>query len=247
VNEMLLTGEPEDVAKNTVVKMPIPGHPEKLTADNMAFSSCSVKSGTCTGIIVATGMKTRVGSIAALLNSAGGDEEMVGPDAMEKGSKPKKQPQSCIPAQSAQKSPLQVNLDALAVKIGYLAIGICTFVFIVGAAMGTKDPEAPETPSWLFMILVAVTLTVAAIPEGLPLCVTIALSSGCSQMVRYLAGRKDTRRSEKAKVSEEALFTEGSEAERPVNVRVQTYTRSQTPNTQLRGLWLAYTLRCRGY
>jgi P-type Ca2+ transporter type 2C len=34
------------------------------------------------------------------------------------------------------------------------------------------------------MVLVAVTLTVAAIPEGLPLCVTIALSSGCSQMVK---------------------------------------------------------------
>jgi len=61
------------------------------------------------------------------------------------------------------------------------------------------------------------------------------------------AGRRGTRRSEKAKVSEEALLTRSSEAERPVNVRVHTYTRSQTPNTQLRGLWLAYTLRCRGY
>ena len=61
------------------------------------------------------------------------------------------------------------------------------------------------------------------------------------------AGRKGTRRSEKAKVSEEALLTGGSEAERPLNVREHTYTQSRTPNTQLRGLWLAHALRCRGY
>merc|ERR1711959_776157 len=64
-----------------------------------------------------------------------------------------------------------------------MAIAVCTIVFVVGVSMGTKDPEDPDTPSWLFMILVAVTLTVAAIPEGLPLCVTIALSEGCKEMV----------------------------------------------------------------
>jgi potassium/sodium efflux P-type ATPase len=185
VNEMLLTGEPEDVAKNTVVKPRIPGHPEKLTADNMAFSSCNVKAGTCVGIVVATGMKTRVGSIAALLNQAGsGEEEMTGPASDIEAGAPKKKPkkEGCLPDTKSGQSPLQANLEALAVKLGYMAIGVCLVVFIVGAAMGTKDPEMPETPSWLFMILVAVTLTVAAIPEGLPLCVTIALSSGCSDM-----------------------------------------------------------------
>ena len=57
---MLLTGEPEDVAKNTKIKPRDPGQPEKLTADNMAFSSCNVKAGTCIGLVVATGMRTRV-------------------------------------------------------------------------------------------------------------------------------------------------------------------------------------------
>ena len=68
VNEMLLTGEPEDVAKNIAVRRRTPGMSMKLTADNMAFSLCNVKAGTCVGIVVATGMKTRVGSIAALTN-----------------------------------------------------------------------------------------------------------------------------------------------------------------------------------
>jgi hypothetical protein len=62
-----------------------------------------------------------------------------------------------------------------------------------------------------------------------------------------VAGWEGMRRSEKAKVSEEALLTGGSEAERLLNVLEHTYTQSRTPNTQLRGLWLADALRSRGY
>ena len=36
----------------------------------------------------------------------------------------------------------------------------------------------------LFMILIAVTLAVAAIPEGIPLCDTISLSIGCQEMCK---------------------------------------------------------------
>jgi len=192
VNEMLLTGEPEDVAKNDKVKPPPAPVPEgqekpaeKLTADNMAFSSCQVKAGDATTIVTSTGMNTRVGSIAKLLNEKGG-KELVD----EKGNPREKNFEeisaNCfgmLPDTKTGQSPLQANLEMLAIKIGYIAIFVCTVVFFVGLAMDTKDPEDPETESWLFMILVAVTLTVAAIPEGLPLCVTIALSSGCTTMV----------------------------------------------------------------
>ena len=124
------------------------------------------------------------GAIAALLNEKGDDDDAGAPGDIESGKPKQKKKEPCLPDTKAGWSPLQVNLEALAVKLGYMAIGVCLVVFIVGASMGTKDPESPDTPSWLFMILVAVTLTVAAIPEGLPLCVTIALSSGCSSMVK---------------------------------------------------------------
>merc|ERR1712054_25997 len=42
----------------------------------------------------------------------------------------------------------------------------------------------PEVPSYMFMIMIAITLTVAAIPEGIPLCITIAQAAGCSNMVK---------------------------------------------------------------
>eukprot|EP01047_Picozoa_sp_COSAG01_P005184 COSAG01_NODE_175_length_22996_cov_18.857892_14_plen_1178_part_00 len=192
VNEMLLTGEPEDVTKTSKVKFREPGAPAKLTADNMAFSSCNVKAGAAVGIVVAIGMKTRVGTIAALLNDTGDDDDNDNESAqsaadIENGASPKpskKKKKECLPDTKAGQSPLQHNLEALAVKLGYMAIAVCVVVFVVGLALDTRDPEDPDTESWLFMVLVAVTLTVAAIPEGLPLCVTISLSSGCSQMVK---------------------------------------------------------------
>jgi magnesium-transporting ATPase (P-type) len=229
VNEMLLTGEPEDVAKTSKVKERVAGAAEKLTADNMAFSSCNVKAGSAMGIVVATGMRTRVGSIAALLNKKREDDivDEVPDDASVESVEsidtdtpmpPKAQRPSLtkdgeivgiikektpldkfcdmftcspkgtvcfgtLPDPHSEWTPLQHNLEDLAIKIGYIAIFVCVLVFIVGVAMGTQDPEDQDTPSWLFMILVAVTLTVAAIPEGLPLCVTIALSEGSKSMV----------------------------------------------------------------
>lgn len=185
---MLLTGEPEDVAKTSKVKLPKPGEPVKLTPDNMAFSSSTVKNGAALCLVTDTGMRTRVGTIAALLNSASEDdieEEAPAGGDIESGPAPvrKKKEESCIPDTKAGQSPLQANLENLAVQLGYMAIVVCLIVFIVGVAMNTKDPEDTDTPSWLFMILVAVTLTVAAIPEGLPLCVTISLSEGCASMV----------------------------------------------------------------
>merc|ERR1719337_210856 len=61
VNEMLLTGEPDDVVKTCKTKTKKPGEPEKLTPENCVFASCSVTNGTGKGIVVNVGMQTRIG------------------------------------------------------------------------------------------------------------------------------------------------------------------------------------------
>jgi len=168
VSEMALTGEPDDVAKSSKIKKPKPGEPEKLTPENMVFSGCSVTSGKGRGVVCEAGMYTRIGRIAQLIAGEGG------------GNKKKC---GCLPDTSGNATPLQQNLEQLGARIGMLAIFVCVLIFIIGVAMNRTDPSNPDSPAWLYMILIAVTLAVAAIPEGIPLCVTISLSIGCSEMV----------------------------------------------------------------
>ncbi|CAE7634312.1 unnamed protein product [Symbiodinium sp. CCMP2456] len=161
VDEKALTGEPEDVPKNTKIK-----EQTKLTPENMAFSGCPVASGRCTGVVVATGMDTRIGEIAQMMAKEDDDAGR------------------CSCGSTSSKTPLQENVERLGARIGMAAIVMASAVFIAGVGIGTKDPEFPDSPSWMYMILVAVTLAVAGIPEGIPLCMTISLAIGCQEMVR---------------------------------------------------------------
>lgn len=68
-------------------------------------------------------------------------------------------------------TPLQRKLAQLGKYLGILALVICAVIFVVGLLDGL-DP--------LDMFMTAVSLAVAAIPEGLPAIVTIVLAIGCS-------------------------------------------------------------------
>lgn len=89
----------------------------------------------------------------------------------------------CLPDTSDQQTPLQVSLQELGVKIGYLAMAVCVVVWVTGVALNRQDEERKK-PTYIYMTLIAITLAVAAIPEGIPLCVTISLSMGSSSMVK---------------------------------------------------------------
>lgn len=75
-------------------------------------------------------------------------------------------------------TPLQEKMAEISKALSGLCLAVCAIMFGVGLLQG-RD--------LLYMLLVAVSLAVAAIPEGLPAIVTIVLSMGVSRMAKHNA------------------------------------------------------------
>ena len=73
----------------------------------------------------------------------------------------------------SRKSPLQVKIDDLGKKLAYLSSAAIALLAIWGLLMGRPFLET---------LTVAVSLAVAAIPEGLPICTTVTLALGVLRM-----------------------------------------------------------------
>lgn len=113
---------------------------------NMVFSGCSITYGTATAVVTATGMNTEMGKIATLLSG-----------------------------EASTQTPLQKKLASLGKYLGFVALGACAIIFVVGII--AKKPV-------LDIFMTSVSLAVSAIPEGLPAIVTIVLSIGVQRMVK---------------------------------------------------------------
>src|SRR5699024_4673064 len=72
-------------------------------------------------------------------------------------------------------TPLQTNLNQLGKYLGIGRLIISTLIFLIGYLQGRNI---------LHIFMIAVSLAVAAIPEGLPAIVTIVLALGMSSMVK---------------------------------------------------------------
>ncbi|MBN1537219.1 MAG: cation-translocating P-type ATPase [Anaerolineales bacterium] len=72
-------------------------------------------------------------------------------------------------------TPLQKRLEQLGKTLGYACLVICAVVFVEGWIEGNNP---------LDMFMVAVSLAVAAVPEGLPAVVTISLAMGMREMIK---------------------------------------------------------------
>jgi len=125
---------------------------------NMAFKGTTATHGRGRGLVVATGMATELGQVARLLQTGrSADGEGEAGERM---------------------TPLQLRLADFGRRLALAVLGICAVIFVVGVLRG-EDP--------VLMMLTAVSLAVAAIPEALPAVVTVLLALGARRMARQNA------------------------------------------------------------
>ena len=145
IEESALTGESVPSDKNAKALFDAP---KVAIGDqaNMAFMSTLVTYGRGEGVVIATAMDTEIGRIAKIL-----DEE------------------------HEELTPLQKRLEELGKVLGFVAIGICTLIFLLALWQGRDIFET---------FLTSISLAVAAIPEGLAAIVAIVLALGVTRMSR---------------------------------------------------------------
>ncbi|KAL6986716.1 Calcium-transporting ATPase 2, plasma membrane-type [Sarracenia purpurea var. burkii] len=137
------------------------------------LSGTKVQDGSCKMIVTTVGMRTQWGKLMATL-SEGGDDE----------------------------TPLQVKLNGVATIIGKIGLffAIVTFAVLLQKMFGRKVNEGThwiwtgdDALEMLEYFAIAVTIVVVAVPEGLPLAVTLSLAFAMKKMmndkalVRHLA------------------------------------------------------------
>ncbi|KAI3503018.1 hypothetical protein L1887_31452 [Cichorium endivia] len=143
------------------------------TENPWLMSGTKVQDGSCKMLVTTVGMRTQWGKLMATL-SEGGDDE----------------------------TPLQVKLNGVATVIGKIGLffAIVTFAVLVQKLLSRKITQgtqwnwvADDALELLEYFAIAVTIVVVAVPEGLPLAVTLSLAFAMKKMmddkalVRHLA------------------------------------------------------------
>jgi len=162
VEEASLTGESLPIQKNASVRLDknVPIGDRK----NTAFMGTTISYGRGRGVVTDTGMHTQLGLIAEMLSAV-----------------------------ETEETPLQKRLDELGKTLSILSLFLVAIVFIVAIFNYTDFGLLFQSPTEYFSeyskditdaFIIAISLAIAAVPEGLPAVVTISLALGMREMVR---------------------------------------------------------------
>ena len=157
IDQALLTGESVSVPKGTEA---VPDT-RAVNQDkiNLLFSGTNVASGKAVGVVIKTGQHTEIGKIR---------ESMVETET--------------------EKTPLAKKLDEFGEQLSKMISIICVLVWAINIGH-FNDPM--HGGSWvkgaIYYFKIAVALAVAAIPEGLPIVVTVTLALGVLRMASHNA------------------------------------------------------------
>ncbi len=154
VEEAALTGESVPVTKDVAaLSAGEKGDVSLGDRKNMVFSGSVVVYGRGRAVVTATGMDTEMGKIAEALTQA-----------------------------KEGKTPLQMKLSELSKVLTKLVIGICIVIFGINIVRSIVINGAANFDTVIDTFMIAISLAVAAIPEGLATVVTIVLSIGVTNM-----------------------------------------------------------------
>ena len=166
IEEASLTGESLPVEKqaSVVLDREIPLGDRR----NSAFMGTLITYGRGKGLVTATGMHTQIGLIAEMLQNF-----------------------------EQEDTPLQQKLAHLGKVLGSACLAVCVVVFIYGLFRDTSfaDAAGGDIAGYLasqkkvivMLFMTAVSLAIAAVPEGLPAIVTICLAIGMQRMIKHHA------------------------------------------------------------
>ena len=154
IEESALTGE--SVPVNKFIKaIGLEGQKDVPLGDrkNMMYMGSTVVYGRGKAVITSIGMDTEMGKIAGALSSA-----------------------------KDEQTPLQKKLGQLSKILSFIVLGICVFMFAFDIVRALVTGTEMNLDFLLSSFMLAVSLAVAAIPEGLAAVVTVVLSIGVTNM-----------------------------------------------------------------
>lgn len=154
IEESALTGE--SVPVNKFIKaIGLEGQKDVPLGDrkNMMYMGSTVVYGRGKAVITSIGMDTEMGKIAGALSSA-----------------------------KDEQTPLQKKLGQLSKILSFIVLGICVFMFAFDIVRALVTGAEMNLDFLLGSFMLAVSLAVAAIPEGLAAVVTVVLSIGVTNM-----------------------------------------------------------------